>query len=103
MPQLDIYHNVVRAALEKDGWQVTKDPMYIAWEGAVYFPDLAAEKVIAAIRGTHKIAVEIKTFTGQVFQEEFYKTLGQLDNYYYALEDIEPDRELILAIPTGSV
>lgn len=100
MPQRDLYHNSVRIALEKEGWQITADPMYLAWEGAVYFPDLGAEKVIAATKGTQKIAVEIKTFIGQVFQEEFYKTLGQFDNYYYALADLEPDRELVLAIPT---
>ena len=62
-------------------------------------PDLGAERVLAAERGTEKIAVEIKTFMGQVFQHEFYEALGQYDSYALALADLEPDRMVILAIP----
>jgi hypothetical protein len=99
MPRKDIYHETVKTALEKDGWTITADPMYLEWNDAVYYPDLGAERVIAASKGLEKIAVEIKTFIGQVLQDEFYKALGQFDNYYFALADLEPDRTLILAIP----
>lgn len=100
MPRKDIYHESVRIALEKDGWTVTHGPLYLEWDDATYYPDLGAERVIAATKGTEKIAVEIKTFIGQVFQEEFYKALGQFDNYFFALSELEPDRHLVLAIPT---
>jgi hypothetical protein len=73
MPRKDIYHESVRVALEKDGWTVTHAPIYLEWGEATYYPDLGAERVIAATKGTEKIAVEIKTFIGQVFQEEFFK------------------------------
>ncbi len=63
---------------------------------------MGAERVIAATKGTEKIAVEIKTFIGQVLQEEFYKALGQFDNYFFALSEIEPDRRLVLAVPTDA-
>lgn len=31
MPARDIYHNAVRNALEKDSWQITKDPFILKW------------------------------------------------------------------------
>ena len=99
MARKDIYHESVKEALEKDGWLVTHDPLYLEWDDAVYLPDLGAERIIAANKGTEKIAVEIKTFMGQVFQDEFYRALGQFDNYYFALAELEPDRNLVLAVP----
>ena len=99
MPRKDLYHEVVRIALEKEGWTITADPMYLEWDDATYYPDLGAERIIAATKGLEKIAVEIKTFIGQVLQDEFYKALGQFDNYFFALAELEPDRELVLAIP----
>ena len=99
MPRKDLYHETVKIALEKDGWTVTHDPLYLEWDEAIYFPDLGAERVIAATKGTEKIAVEIKTFLGQVLQQDFYEALGQFDNYFYALAELEPDRNLVLAIP----
>ncbi len=99
MPRKDLYHESVKHALQKEGWEITHDPMYIEWEEATYYPDLGAERVIAATKDNEKIAVEIKTFLGQVLQDEFYRALGQFDNYFYALSEVEPDRQLVLAIP----
>ena len=85
MPKKDLYHDTVRVALETDGWTITKDPLRVEWQGAVYLPDLGAERVLAAERGVEKIAVEIKTFMGQILQHEFYEALGQYDSYSFAL------------------
>lgn len=48
MPARDIYHNSVRNALEKDNWQITKDPFIIQWGTRDLYIDLGAEKLIAA-------------------------------------------------------
>jgi hypothetical protein len=61
--------------------------------------DLGAEKVIAAEKAGHKIAVEIKSFVGSSTLSEFHLALGQFMNYRYALADTEPDRVLYLAVP----
>lgn len=61
--------------------------------------DLAAEKLIAAEKENQKIAVEVKSFTDPSTLSEFHKAVGQFINYRYALETIEPDRKLYLAIP----
>jgi hypothetical protein len=78
MPRKDLYHDLVKAALIKEGWTVTHDPLFIKWRGAEYFPDLGAEKIIAAEKGAEKIAVEIKSFIGASFQNDLYEALGKL-------------------------
>ena len=98
MPRRDVYHYEIKTALEKDGWNITDDPMQITWEDKDYSPDLGAERIIAAQRGTEKIAVEIKSFIGQNFSFDFYEAMGQFDSYFYALADLEPDRLVMLAI-----
>lgn len=40
MPAKDIYHNTVRAALEKDGWTITDDPLKLKWGIRELFIDL---------------------------------------------------------------
>ncbi len=98
MPRRDVYHYAIRRAIEKDGWTVTHDPMQITWEDKDYSPDLGAERLLAAERGTEKIAIEIKSFIGQNFGVDFYEAMGQFDSYFYALADLEPDRVVMLAI-----
>lgn len=98
MPRRDIYHYEIRRAIEKDGWIVTDDPMQITWEEKDYSPDLGAERILAAQKGSEKIAIEIKSFIGQNFSFDFYEAMGQYDSYYFALADLEPDRTVMLAI-----
>jgi hypothetical protein len=98
MPRRDIYHYDVRTSLEKEGWTITADPITLEWEDALYYPDLGAERVIAAQKGLEKIAVEIKSFINPSFSQDFYEALGQYDNYFIALSELEPDRKVILAI-----
>lgn len=98
MPKRDYYHHEIRKAFEKDGWTVTDDPLQVLWEDRLHFPDLGVERVIAIERGKEKLAVEIKSFLGQNFSHDFYEAMGQYDNYYFALAEVEPDREVVLAI-----
>jgi hypothetical protein len=98
MPKRDFYHNDVRLSLENDGWVITADPITLEWEDALFYPDLGAERVIAAQKGLEKIAVEIKSFINPSFSQDFYEALGQYDNYFIALSELEPDRKVILAI-----
>ena len=94
MSAKDATHNVVRKALEKDGWTITQDPYYIKVGGVELYIDLGAEAMVAAEREGQKIAVEIKSFLGASSISEFHTALGQFFNYRLALEEKEPDREL---------
>lgn len=62
------------------------------------FADLGAEKLFAAERNNAKIAVEIKVFGSISKISEFEKALGQYDLYEIYLTEIEPERQLFLAI-----
>ncbi len=100
MPAKDVFHDVVKTALQKDGWTITDDPLHIRIGGVLnMYIDLGAEKVIAAEKAGRKIAVEIKSFVGSSTLSEFHLALGQFMNYRYALADTEPDRVLYLAVP----
>lgn len=96
----DVFHQQVKNALIKDGWNITHDPLTIRISEAVKLQiDLAAESAIAAERDSEKIAVEIKSFVGDSDISAFHTALGQYLNYCQALEEQEPDRIVYLAIP----
>ena len=62
--------------------------------------DLGAERtIIAAERGSERIAVEIKSFTGPSDLDQFEDALGQFLICLVVLKEKEPDRLLILAVP----
>lgn len=98
MPAKDIYHNTVRNALLKDGWNITDDPFILKWGTRDLYIDLGAEKVIAAEKGEQKIAVEIKSFIGASPVANLENALGQYILYYDILNRLEPNRSLYLAI-----
>ncbi|MEH2457802.1 element excision factor XisH family protein [Nostoc sp.] len=100
MSAKDVFHQVVKTALEKDGWQITNDPLTISVGGVNLSIDLAAEKLIAAEREGQKIAVEVKSFLERSSAiSEFHTALGQFINYRGALRRRQPERVLYLAVP----
>lgn len=94
----DQFHDVVKIALEKEGWQITADPYEINIDDINFEIDLVAEQLLAAVRNNYKIAVEIKSFISSSNVSDFHTALGQFLNYRDALEQIEPERELYLAV-----
>lgn len=76
MPKRDELHQPVRRALEKDGWTVTHDPLYLFFEGATLLADLGAERYFAAEKGNRRIAVEVKGFDSLSPISELEKTIG---------------------------
>jgi XisH protein len=99
MAAKDRFHDVVKIALEKEGWKITHDPLTLRVDAVTdLYIDLGAEMLIAAEREGEKIAIKIKSFLGQSVINDFHGALGQFINYRYALADLEPDRKLYLAI-----
>lgn len=100
MSAKDVFHNAVRSALEKDGWVITDDPLYLKASPKIgMYIDLGAEKLLAAERSGQKIAIEIKSFLGLSAIQEFHLALGQFLNYRLALGKLDPERVLYLAVP----
>jgi hypothetical protein len=100
MAAKDIIHDIVREALEKEGWFIIRDPFFLrVSENIGMFVDLAVDKLLLAERETLKIAVEVKSFVGLSNLTDFHLAVGQFLNYRLALEEFESDRILYLAIP----
>lgn len=97
----DKFHKEVCLAIEKEGWRITADPLYIKLGKIPIQIDLGAEKekIIGAEKEGLKIAVEIKTFGILSFISAFHEAIGQYIVYREALELINEERELYLAMP----
>ncbi len=102
MSAKDIFHEAVKQGLQKDGWMITDDPLKFKFGNVNFRVDLGAERLIGAERAGEKIAVEIKSFLNPSAVTDFYSALGQFLSYRLALESIEPDRSLYLAVPVDA-
>ena len=98
MPAKDIYHDTVKAALIKDGWTITHDPLSLKIGKKDFFIDLAAEKLLVAEKQDEKIAVEVKSFIGTSEIEDLKNALGQYILYDKILRYQLSERLLYLAI-----
>jgi len=96
----DLYHTIVRKALEDDGWLITHDPLTLKYgEQTSLYVDLGAENPLAAEKEGRKIAVEIKSFLSPSPIAEMEKALGQFGLYRFLLSRQFPGRVLFLAMP----
>jgi Holliday junction resolvase-like predicted endonuclease len=98
MPARDFYHDAVKTALIKDGWNILADPYRIQYKDIDLYADLAAERPIAIEREGQKIVVEIKSFVGRSLMTDFHLAVGQYKVYQMLLEETEPEYDLYLAI-----
>lgn len=96
----DLFHQVVKDALVKDGWNITHDPFPVDYGDVQMQIDLGAEMLLAATKDKTIIAVEIKSFVRPSAISEFHTAVGQYLNYRRALRNQEPNRVLYLAVPS---
>lgn len=99
MSAKDIFHDAVKHGLEKEGWIITDDPLSLKFGDTRIYIDLGAQRILAAQKDNEKIAIEIKTFTGDSILFNFHVAIGQFINYQLVLENKEPSRLLYLAVP----
>ena len=88
----DKLHDVVRNALEKDGWTITDDPLRLVVGADTMLVDLAAERLIAAERNEELIAVEIKGYDEPSTIHGFHGVIGQY--LHYRLDKFPSSRDL---------
>lgn len=94
----DLFHELVREAIEADGWLITHDPFVLKSGGLRLEVDLAAEQVFAAERGVEQIVIEVKSFIGKSKLNDFYEAKGQYDVYRRGLRKEGIQRKLYLAV-----
>jgi hypothetical protein len=106
MPQTDKIHLAVRRALEKMGWKIVKEPLNLEVDDFRVFIDISAEStvgnIIIAEQDIQQIAVEIKSFAGPSFINEFQKGFGQYLMYLAMLKSMGYPHTLFLAVPDGA-
>ncbi len=95
----DYYHNTVKEAPIKDGWEITHDPYEISTPEFDLEVDIGAEKLLGAKKENKQIAAEIKGFHEESKIYAFHKALGQYLDYKIGLKNQEPNRQLYLAVP----
>ena len=96
MSAKDIFHNAVRSALEKEGWIITHDPLFIKVEELDFFIDLAGEKILAAEKDGFKIAVEIKSFIGASDLASFY-SFGSISQLSFCPEKKTTEQNFVFS------
>lgn len=74
----DLFHDIVKTALQNENWTITHDPLIIRVGGVGMEIDLGAEKLIAAERKNEKIAVEIKSFIRPSAISEFHMAVDSI-------------------------
>ena len=98
MPRKDFYHDTVKRALEKDGWQITHDPLVLKFEEITLFADLGAERIFQAQNAGNSIVVEIKVFGKKVLMSDFERAVGQYELYRIFLGGIGIKSQVFMAV-----
>jgi hypothetical protein len=102
MPAKDVYHDAVRFALIKDGWEILTEDYTLEYGGDRLYVDIAAEKSLAAQKQGRKILVEVKSFLGRSFVNDLEQAVGQYVVYRDIVVETALDFELYLAITQGT-
>lgn len=88
MPKRDTTHEAAVVALQKEGWDILYDPLFVPTKGGInFFIDLGMERLIGIGKDGEQIAVEIKSFNETTPFYSFYEMLGQFQVYELALEE----------------
>ncbi|MEM7532324.1 MAG: element excision factor XisH family protein [Chloroflexota bacterium] len=95
----DLFHDAVKAGLNKDGWKSIRDNVHVQTGGVELYIDIIADRLLIAEKGDDKIAVEVKSFIQTSDIYEFHLAVGQVRNYQLALAKTDPERVLYLAVP----
>lgn len=98
MSRKDIYHDIVKEALIKQGWTINREQLALRAGKRKLYVDLAADLIVAE-KAEEKIAVEIKSFLNPSEISDFQEALGQFNMYKIALADQDKERILYLAVP----
>lgn len=81
MPRRDTHHESVKIGLEKVGWRILKEELRLSIGKIDLYVDLEAEAIYVAERAGEKIAVEIKSFSGQSLVQNMHEALGKYRLY----------------------
>lgn len=96
LPARDIMHFAFRTSLEKAGWTIRQDPLFVPGQGMNIYIDLTAERP-----GEPLSAFEVKSLARDSAVLDFRDSLGQFLLYQSVLRRRGLGHLLFLAVPAG--
>jgi hypothetical protein len=98
MPTRDLYHDLVKNALRKDGWRITHDVLPLKRREESDAGALWATQLLAADKDERKIAVAINSFVGHSELTDLAQAWGQLALSRSKVRTVEAGRVFYLAV-----
>lgn len=98
MPTRDLYYDLVKNALRKDGWRVTSDALPLTRRAATDTAEPWTTQLLAADKDERKIAVAVHSFIGCSDLTTIAQALAQLALSRPRVHAVEATRVLYLAV-----
>jgi hypothetical protein len=98
MPTQDLYHDVVRDALRKDGWRITHTALQLKARAESSEGELWEGPWLIADKDERKIAVAVSSFVGHSSPADITQTWRQLALSRPRLHAMDADRVVYLAV-----
>ena len=98
MPAQDLYHDVVRDALRKDGWRITHTALQLKARAESSAGDLWEGPWLMADKDERKVAVAVTSLVGRSNLTDIIQTWRQLALSRPRLHAMDSDRVVYLAI-----
>ena len=98
MPLQDLYHDVVRDALRKDGWRITHTALQLKARAEASAGELWEGPWLIADKDERKVAVAVSSFVGRSSPEDILQTWRQLALSRSRLYTMDSDRVVYLAV-----
>ena len=98
MPTQDLYHDVVKNALRKDGWRITHTALQLKARADTRAGELWEGPLLVAEKDERKIVVAVNSFVGRSDLADLSQTFGQLALARPRLQRMNPSRVLYLAV-----
>jgi hypothetical protein len=98
MPAQDLYHDVVRDALRKDGWRITHTALQLKVKAESRAEELWEGPWLIADKDERKVAVAVDSFVGHSNLVDITQTWRQLGLSRPQLHAMDADRVVYLAV-----
>jgi XisH protein len=101
MAARDLYYDLVKNALRKDGWRITHNPLRLrlpTHDTQTGQGEAAEESLLGAEKDERKIAVVVKSFVDRGAAADLQRALEHLRLYHTRLHATAPDHTLYLAV-----
>jgi len=98
MPIQDLYHDVVRDALRKDGWRITHTALQLKARAESRTRELWEGPWLIADKDERKVAVAVSSFVGRSNLADLTQMWGQLELSRPQLHTMDSDRVVYMAV-----